>query len=133
MGKVETIQEFYKRKFDWIPDNLRSEIGHFNIFKLPPYVEGQPPSIPYKRRDFYKIMLVMGNSQVHYADKVYEVKKQALSFSNPPRATIAFLASELIAFTPVSPRTFSGCGSGVGPGSLSSPAMAPAMAAQISS
>jgi AraC-like DNA-binding protein len=83
MAKVETIEEFYKHKFDWIPDNLRSEIGHFNIFKLPPYVEGQPPSIPYKRRDFYKIMLVMGNSQVHYADKVYEVKKQALSFSNP--------------------------------------------------
>lgn len=83
MGKIETIEEFYKRKFDWIPDNLRNEIGHFNIFKLPPYVEGQPPSIPYRRRDFYKIMLVMGNSQVHYADKVYEVKKQALSFSNP--------------------------------------------------
>ncbi|HET6767591.1 MAG TPA: helix-turn-helix transcriptional regulator [Chitinophagaceae bacterium] len=83
MGKVETIEEFYKKKFDWIPDNLRNEIGHFNIFKLPPYVEGQPPSIPYKRRDFYKVMLVMGNSQVHYADKVYEVNKQALSFSNP--------------------------------------------------
>jgi AraC-like DNA-binding protein len=28
-------------------------------------------------------MLVKGNSQVHYADKVVEVKKQALSFSNP--------------------------------------------------
>ena len=83
MHKVETIEEFYRRKFDWIPDNLRNEIGHFNIFKLPPYVEGQPPSIPYKRRDFYKIMLVMGNSRVHYADKVYEVKKQAISFSNP--------------------------------------------------
>lgn len=83
MGKVETIEEFYKKKFNWIPDNLRNEIGHFNIFKLPAYVEGQPPSIPYKRRDFYKIMLVMGNSQIHYADKVYEVKKQALSFSNP--------------------------------------------------
>ena len=69
MGNVETIEEFYKKKFDWIPDNLRNEIGHFNIFKLPPYVEGQPPSIPYKRRDFYKVMLVMGNSQVHYADK----------------------------------------------------------------
>lgn len=83
MAKVETIEEFYKRKLDWIPDNLRSEIGHFNIFKLQPYVEGQSPSIPYRRRDFYKVMLVMGNSEVHYADKVYEVKKQALSFSNP--------------------------------------------------
>lgn len=83
MSKVETIEEFYRKKFDWIPDNLRNEIGHFNIFKLQPYEEGKPVAVPYKRRDFYKIMLVMGNSQVHYADKVFQVQKQALSFSNP--------------------------------------------------
>ncbi len=28
-------------------------------------------------------MLVKGHSQVHFADKVVEIKKQALSFSNP--------------------------------------------------
>lgn len=83
MSKVETIEEFYKRKFDWIPDNLRNEIGHFNIFKLQPLVDGKAQPVPYKRRDFYKIMLVTGNSEVHYADKVFEVKQQALSFSNP--------------------------------------------------
>jgi AraC family transcriptional regulator, transcriptional activator of pobA len=83
MGKVETIEAFYQRKFDWIPDNLRNEIGHFNIFKLMPSPDGKPQPVPYKRRDFYKIMLVMGNSEVHYADKVYRVQKQALSFSNP--------------------------------------------------
>jgi len=32
MGKVESIEEFYKRKFDWMPDNIRNEIGHFNVF-----------------------------------------------------------------------------------------------------
>lgn len=83
MKKVDTIEEFYKRKFDWIPDNLRKEIGHFNIFKLEPFVEGKPVSTPYRRRDFYKIMLVMGESRVHYADKVFAVQKQALSFANP--------------------------------------------------
>lgn len=83
MSKVETIEEFYKRKFDWIPDNLRNEIGHFNIFKLQPLVDGKAQPVPYKRRDFYKIMQVTGNSQVHYADKVFKVKQQALSFSNP--------------------------------------------------
>jgi len=83
MNKVETIEEFYKRKFDWMPDNLKNEIGHFNIFKLEPLVGTNATSIPYKRRDYFKIMLVVGNSQVHYADKVVEVKKQALSFSNP--------------------------------------------------
>jgi len=83
MDKTETLEDFYKRKFDWIPDNLRKEIGHFNIFRLEPYVDGKPTKIPYRRRDFYKIMLVIGNSKVHYADKVVEVQKQALSFSNP--------------------------------------------------
>lgn len=80
MDKPESIGDFYKRKYDFIPDNLRNEIGHFNIFKLENLI-GKP--IPYKRRDFYKITLVIGNSKVHFADKVVEVHKQALSFSNP--------------------------------------------------
>lgn len=83
MNKVETIEEFYKRKFDWMPDNIRNEIGHFNVFALEPFVRDEHKPVPYKRRDYYKIMLVIGNSTVHYADKVIEVKKQALSFSNP--------------------------------------------------
>jgi AraC family transcriptional activator of pobA len=83
MEKIESIEEFYKRKFGWMPDNIRNEIGHFNVFRLEPFVGDKAQPVPYKRRDFYKIMLVIGNSKVHYADKVVEVKKQALSFSNP--------------------------------------------------
>ena len=83
MDRIETIEEFYRRKFDWMPDNIKNEIGHFNVFRLEPFVGDKTQPVPYKRRDFYKIMLVKGNSTVHYADKVVEVKKQALSFSNP--------------------------------------------------
>lgn len=83
MEKIETIEEFYKKKFDWMPGNFKNEIGHFNVFNLEPFVGEKAQPVPYKRRDFYKIMLVKGNSKVHYADKVVEVKKQALSFSNP--------------------------------------------------
>jgi AraC family transcriptional regulator, transcriptional activator of pobA len=83
MSKVETITDFYKRKFDWVPDNIRNEIGHFNIFRLEPFVGDKAQPVPYKRRDYYKIMLVIGNSKVHFADKVVEVQQQALSFSNP--------------------------------------------------
>ena len=83
MEKSETLEELYKRKFDWMPDNLRNGIGHFNIFRLEPLVGDKAKPVPYKRRDYYKIMLVIGNSQVHYADKVVDVQKQALSFSNP--------------------------------------------------
>lgn len=83
MEKSETLEEFYKRKFNWIPESLKNDFGHFNIFRLEPYFEGKLKSVPYRRRDFYKVMLVKGASTVHYADRVYEVKKQALSFSNP--------------------------------------------------
>jgi AraC-like DNA-binding protein len=83
MNRVESIEEFYKRKFDWMPGNIRNEIGHFNVFELEPFVGDKAQAVPYKRRDYFKIMLVIGNSKVHYADKVVEVQKQALSFSNP--------------------------------------------------
>jgi AraC family transcriptional regulator, transcriptional activator of pobA len=83
MGKIESIEEFYKTKLNWMPNNLKNEIGHFNVFALDPFVGDKAKPVPYKRRDFYKIMLVIGNSKVHFADKIVEVKKQALSFSNP--------------------------------------------------
>lgn len=83
MNKVETIEEFYKRKFNWMPENIRSDIGHFNVFKLDPFVGKNAKPVPYSRRDYFKIMLAIGNSKVHYADEVIEVQKQALSFSNP--------------------------------------------------
>ena len=92
MDKPESLTDFYQRKFNWMPEQIRNEIGHFNVFRLEPFTGENAKPIPYKRRDFYKVVLVIGNSKVHYADKVVEVKKQALSFSNPFR-----------------PRTRSGC------------------------
>lgn len=82
MNKVESIEEFYKAK-NWLPENLRNEIGHFNIFNLEPVSGASARPIPYRRRDYYKIMLVLGDAEVHYADKVISVQKQALAFSNP--------------------------------------------------
>ncbi|HEY0655465.1 MAG TPA: helix-turn-helix domain-containing protein [Chryseosolibacter sp.] len=83
MEKAETLQEFYKRKFAEVPGTFTSEIGHFNLFRLEPFVDGKPTNIPYRRRDFYKIMLVKGQSEVHFADKTIAIKNHALSFSNP--------------------------------------------------
>ncbi|MCE7862192.1 MAG: AraC family transcriptional regulator [Bacteroidetes bacterium CHB5] len=83
MDKTESLLEFYKRKFNNVPGAFSSEVGHFNMFRLEPYVEGSPTHIPYRRRDFYKVLLVKGHSKVHFADTVIEIKSQALSFSNP--------------------------------------------------
>lgn len=62
---------------------MRNELGHFNIFKLEPFVGKNAKPLPYKRRDFFKVMLVIGGGRVHYADKSVEAQQQALSFSNP--------------------------------------------------
>jgi AraC-like DNA-binding protein len=83
MNSVETIEEFYKAKNYRMPDNLRNEIGHFNVFRLEPFVGSNAKPVPYRRRDYFKIMLVLGNAKVNYADKIIEVQKQALTFSNP--------------------------------------------------
>ncbi len=83
MEKIESIEEFYKRKFDWMPDNIKNEIGHFNVFMHEPIEPGKTKTLPYKRRDFYKIMLVVGDIDMLYADKVISIDKQALFFSNP--------------------------------------------------
>ncbi len=83
MEKAESLSEFYQNKFDWLPDNLKNEMGHFNVFTLAPFIGEKAQPIPYKRRDFYKISLAKGNSKVYFADQVVEVKKQALCFSNP--------------------------------------------------
>lgn len=83
MDKIESIEEFYKRKFAWMPESIKNEIGHFNVFRHEPVEPDKVKPLPYKRRDFYKIMLVVGGIDMNYADKVIPVKKQALFFSNP--------------------------------------------------
>lgn len=80
MEKIESIEEFYKRKFEWIPENLSKDIGHVNVFRLP-HPAHKP--VPYRRRDFFKVTLCRGGSRIHYADKVFSFEKQALVFSNP--------------------------------------------------
>ena len=83
MRKIETIEEFYIKKFDAVPDNLRNEIGHFNVFTIDPFVGSNAKPVTYSRRGYFKIMLVNGNYRMHYADGAVDIKKQALVFSNP--------------------------------------------------
>ena len=59
MDKIESIEDFYKRKVSWIPDNLRSGIGHFNVFRVVPAGKGSNRPAPYKRRDYFKVTLAI--------------------------------------------------------------------------
>lgn len=83
MEKIESIEDFYTRKSIPVPENIHTEIGHFNVLNLDPFCGPNAKPSPYKRRDYYKITLVIGNGRVNYADKIVDVGKQALVFSNP--------------------------------------------------
>lgn len=83
MNKTETIEDFYKLKLNWMPQNLGKEMGHFNVFKLEDFVAKYAQCIPYSRKDFFKISLIIGKNRAHYADKTIDIDKQALIFSNP--------------------------------------------------
>lgn len=83
MNKTETIEDFYNMKLSWMPDNLGKEMGHFNVFRLEDFVAKYHGCIPYSRKDFFKISLIIGKNQVHYADKLIEIDEQALFFANP--------------------------------------------------
>lgn len=83
MTRVETIEEFYGRRTNKIPDNIHNDIGHFNVFKLEPYIGESARPVPYVRRDYFKITLLIGESTIEYADKTIELKRQAIVFSNP--------------------------------------------------
>jgi len=83
MSKIETIEDFYQQKFNYLPENLKQDLGHFNVFKLEDcYIEGAKPVV-YTRRDFYKISMIRGKNIFHYADKSLEVDGTALVFFNP--------------------------------------------------
>ncbi|KFF06646.1 helix-turn-helix domain-containing protein [Flavobacterium reichenbachii] len=83
MKLTETLEDFYTIKVNGMPENLRKEIGHFNVFKLDDFVGNTCKPFPYTRKDFYKISLIIGKNKVHYADKIVEIEDQALFFANP--------------------------------------------------
>ncbi|RWY53697.1 helix-turn-helix domain-containing protein [Mucilaginibacter gilvus] len=83
MATTETLEDFYRQKFNWLPDNLSQDIGHFNVFRTEDcYMPGAKPVV-YSRRDFYKVSLFRGKGVIHYADKSIEMDGSALVFFNP--------------------------------------------------
>lgn len=83
MEPLETLEDFYDRKFDLKFEGVNAELGHFNVFRLEECnAPGRPP-VQYSRRDFYKIALMRGRHLYHYGDKTLEVSGSTLLFFNP--------------------------------------------------
>ncbi len=83
MTKTETLEDFYRHKINGLPENLKQDIGHFNVFRLEDCLGPDKPPVQYSRRDFYKISLMRGKHIYHYADKSLTVSGTTLIFFNP--------------------------------------------------
>lgn len=83
MANRESLEDFYQHKFNWLSDNLKQDIGHFNVFRVEDTLAPGATPIHYARRDFYKISLIRGRTVYHYSDKSIETDGTALMFFNP--------------------------------------------------
>lgn len=92
--KATTLEQFYKEASDFankpveslLPEGIHKEIGHFNVFSLEDIVakvKQDPVYMPYNRREYYKISLVIGRNVAEYADKVIHIEHSALLFATP--------------------------------------------------
>lgn len=88
-----TIDKFYEQISDGkedlsslLPKEYAKQIGHFNIFNIADLRAKHKPGsaqMPYNRRAYYKISLIIGNNKVEYADKVIDIENQGLLFATP--------------------------------------------------
>jgi AraC-like DNA-binding protein len=83
MEKLLELEDIYLQKFISDATDSKKNMGHFNLFHLEPYAKDREEIVSYRRKDYYKIMLVRGKNRVQYADRLYDIKKQALCYSNP--------------------------------------------------
>lgn len=83
MLENQTLADFYRVKMQWMPENLQQDLAHFNVFRLDDFVGPHAHAIPYSRKDFYKISLVVGHNRYLYANKEVTIEGTALLFANP--------------------------------------------------
>ena len=89
---VITINKFYEQISDGLedmesllPKEYIKQIGHFNIFSIADLRAKyqSKPVMPYNRRAYYKISLIIGKNKVEYADKEINIENQGLLFATP--------------------------------------------------
>ncbi|HWB91576.1 MAG TPA: helix-turn-helix transcriptional regulator [Puia sp.] len=83
MEPTQSLEDFYRQKLDWMPANLKKEMGHFNVFRLADFLGKPHGPMPYRRIDYFKVTFMTGRNTIGYADKVIELDGPALVFSNP--------------------------------------------------
>ena len=83
MPEITTVQDFYNDASLLIPERIQKEIGHFNVFRTEEVFGSKQAKMPYNRRAYYKISLIIGRNRAEYADKIIEIENCALLFATP--------------------------------------------------
>ena len=79
MKEREDISGFYHRIKHSFLEKLTPESPHINIFERASCIG----IVPYSRRDYYKVTLILGKGRLEYADKSLYIDRPALMFCNP--------------------------------------------------
>ncbi|WP_313182911.1 AraC family transcriptional regulator [Sphingobacterium siyangense] len=83
-GTPETIEQFYKHKYDEdLCVEIKKNTGQFGVFRVEDRIRTGTTSPSFIRRNFFKIMLLQGDSIFHYGDKSIPVTGNTLLFFNP--------------------------------------------------
>jgi AraC family transcriptional regulator, transcriptional activator of pobA len=83
--KITTVEAFYEEINTLLPEGISKEMGHFNVFDVAELFEKMKEKkvMPYNRRAYYKISLILGRNTAEYADKVVHIEKNTLLFATP--------------------------------------------------
>lgn len=79
MNKREDISGFYERIQYPAPERIEADKPHINILERAACIG----AIPYSRRDYYKVTLILGTGRLDYANQSIYIDRPALVFSNP--------------------------------------------------
>lgn len=79
MNKREDISGFYERIEYPTPERIRADKPHINVFERASCIN----AIPFSRRDYYKVTLILGTGKLDYANQSIFIDRPALVFSNP--------------------------------------------------
>ncbi|MFD2825298.1 helix-turn-helix domain-containing protein [Leeuwenhoekiella polynyae] len=80
---MESIEEFYKYKFNKYPENLHNTIGQFNVFQIENRMRKNEEFPIHIRRNFFKIMLFSGENTFRYGNQNIKVSGNTLLFFHP--------------------------------------------------
>jgi AraC-like DNA-binding protein len=79
MNRSEDIPSFYQRIKYPLQERLVPGTPHVNVFEK----NACRVTIPYSRKDYYKVSLILGKGTLEYADRTLHIDRPALMFSNP--------------------------------------------------